>query len=371
MEEYKNQDQDQENSNKEMEKERINPPDENGVRTYALGAREKKKSVYKGVIIFAIIVLAILVLAVSCNNTIGKMFSMGYPEGAGDVSLPTDAYIATLYVEGTIAAGNIDYFGGALGYQHDWTLDKLDTFMEDSNNKGVIFFVNSPGGGVYESDELYLKIKEYQEVTGRPVYAYFGSMAASGGYYISAPADQIFANRNCWTGSIGVTIGTLFDLTGLLEKYGIQSETITSGDNKAMGSNFDELTTEQREIFQSLVDEAYYQFAGIVSEERELPMERVLEIADGRIYTATQAKEIGLVDEISTFDEAVAHMQHSYNLGNAEVVDVKYTQNPWLSSLLGSLSAGSAGEVGQLSLLLEMADQKDQVPISYTSPYLK
>lgn len=109
----------------------------------------------------------------------------------------------------------------------------------------MILFVNSPGGGVYESDELYLKIKEYQEQTECPVYAVMGSMAASGGYYISAPADKIVANRNTWTGSIGVTIGTLYDISGLLEQYGVKTETITAGRNKAMGSSVEPMTEEQ------------------------------------------------------------------------------------------------------------------------------
>ena len=114
-----------------------------------------------------------------------------------------------------------------------------------------------------------MKLKEYKEKTKRPVYAYMGSMAASGGYYISAPADMIFANRNCWTGSIGVTIGTLYDLSGFLERHGIKAVTIASGRNKSMGSIVDPLTDEQRRIFQSLVDEAYDQFVNIVAEERQ------------------------------------------------------------------------------------------------------
>ena len=350
----------------------ISPPDDTGVRTYQLGKREKGRGTpYKGVIIFAIIVLAILVLAVSCNNTIGKIFTAGTGSAAESGTLPQDPYIATLYVEGSIASGNVDYFGAALGYQHQWTLNQVDEMIEDDNNKALILFVDSPGGGVYESDELYLKIKDYKKETGRPVYAYFGSMAASGGYYISAPADQIIANRNCWTGSIGVTIGTLFDFSQLLEEYGIRTETITSGTNKAMGSNFDELTEEQRQIFQSLVDEAYLQFAGIVSEERDIPMEEVLKIADGRIYTASQALELGLVDEIAGFDEAVLKLQETYGLEDVQVVDVEYFQNTLFGSLLGSLYTGSRSDMGQLSLLMELTEKSRELPISYTSPYLK
>lgn len=360
------------NDNQQKETPIISSPDESGVRTYHLQKKEKKKAApYKGVILFAIIVVAILVLAVSCNNTIGKIFTSGTGAGAVSGNLPQEPYIATLYIEGSIASGNVDYFGGALGYQHQWTLDKVDEMKEDQNNKALILFVDSPGGGVYESDELYLKIKDYQEETGRPVYAYFGSMAASGGYYISAPAEKIIANRNCWTGSIGVTIGTLFDFSQLLEEYGIRTETITSGTNKAMGSNFDELTEEQKAIFQGLVDEPHERFVGIVSDERGIPLDKVREIADGRIYTASQALELGLVDEIAGFDEAVLMLQQDYDLEEVQVVDVEYLQNTLLGSLLGSFYSGSRSELGHLSLLLELTEKDRELPISYSSPYLK
>lgn len=360
------------NDNQQKETPVISTPDERGVRTYNLQKKEKKKAApYKGVIIFAIIVVAILVLAVSCNNTIGKIFTSGTGAGIGSDHLPQEPYIATLYVEGSIASGNVDYFGAALGYQHQWTLDQIDDMKEDDNNKALLLFVDSPGGGVYESDELYLKIKDYQKETGRPVYAYFGSMAASGGYYISAPADKIIANRNCWTGSIGVTIGTLFDFSQLLEEYGIRTETITSGANKAMGSNFDELTEEQKAIFQELVDEPHDRFVGIVSDERGIPLDEVRKIADGRIYTASQALELGLVDEIAGFDDAVLMLQQDYDLEDVQVVDVEYLQNTLFESLLGSFYQGSPGELGQLSLLLELTEKDREMPISYTSLYLK
>ena len=93
----------------------------------------------------------------------------------------------------------------------------------DDNNKGIVLYLNTPGGSVYASDELYFAIRDYQEKTKRPVYAAMQSMAASGGYYISAPCDKIYANRNCFTGSIGVTMGSYYDISELLDKYGIIS----------------------------------------------------------------------------------------------------------------------------------------------------
>ena len=121
--------------------------------------------------------------------------------------------------------------------------------MDNSDNEALMLYVDTPGGGVYESDELYLKTKGIPGDHRAACICDFASQATSGGYYISASADRITANRNCRTGSIGVTMGTLYDVSGLLEKYGIKAETITSGENKAMGSMTSPLTDEQKQIF--------------------------------------------------------------------------------------------------------------------------
>ena len=177
--------------------------------------------------------------------------------------------------------------------------------IESGNNKGIFLYVDSPGGSVYESDELYLKLMEYKEKTGRPVWAYFAGQACSGGYYISMAADKIYANRNCWTGSIGVII-SLVNCKKLYDKLGIKEIDITSARNKSMGSAGLDMTDEQYKIFQSLVDEAYDQFIDIVSNGRSMDGETVREIADGRIYSAKQALKNGLIDEIGLLEEAKA-----------------------------------------------------------------
>ena len=216
--------------------------------------------------------------------------------------------IDVFYIEGTIAEGSTTY-------QHTWTLNQIDALMDSTYNKGIFLYVNSPGGGVYESDELYLKLKEYKEVTGRPVYAYMAQTAASGGLYVSMAADKIYANRMTMTGSIGVIMSTM-DTTGLQELIGIKEENITSGPNKAMGNP---LTEEQRAILQSMVDESYDIFVDIVAENRKLDKAKVREIADGRVYSAMQAKELGLIDEIGTYEEAMNHFIESYKLDECEV----------------------------------------------------
>src|SRR5699024_10424797 len=170
--------------------------------------------------------------------------------------------------------------------------------MEDSNNKGILLYVDSPGGTVYESEELYLKLKEYKETTDRPVWDYMAHYAASGGYMVSMAADRIYANPNTVTGSIGVIMSG-YDLTGLYEKLGIRYVSITSGENK----DSSQLTDEQIAIYQTQVDEYYNKFVGIVSEGRSMSEDDVKALADGRTYTAKQAQENGLIDEISLYED--------------------------------------------------------------------
>lgn len=228
----------------------------------------------------------------------------------------------------------------------------------------MILYIDSPGGGVYESDELYLKLKEYQDSTGRPYYAVMGSMAASGGYYISAPADQIYANRNTWTGSIGVTMGTFYDLSGFLDRYGVKAETITAGRNKAMGEMTAPLTEEQRQILQSLVDEAYEQFTGIVAEGRELSLAETKTLADGRIYTAKQALKLGLLDRLGSKDEAFTDMIKAYQLNNVELLDISYVDHSFLGQILGTVKVPDWNS-GDASAILKLVEEQGRIPVSY------
>ena len=236
----------------------------------------------------------------------------------------------------------------------------------------MILYVDTPGGSVFASDELYFKIKEYQEKTERPVYASMQSMAASGGYYISAPCDKIIANRNCWTGSIGVTLGTMYDISELLDNLGIKTNTITSGANKAMGSNVEPMTSEQRAIFQSMVDEAYEQFVGIVAEGRDMKISKVKKLADGRIYTAKQALDNGLIDQIGTFEEAAADMKKTYALGDCAVESFTAPVTSDWTSLLGQAAGAASGKNGLSAEAIEqLLDLNGKFAFSYLCPIEK
>lgn len=329
----------------------------------AKGKPQPKSNLKKSLLIFFGILLGVAFLGL-IGSTMSSSFSSDK-----EWTNPNVPYVAVVHVEGAIYSGQSDSFGAAVGYQHRWTLDRIDEFISDENNQGILLFVDSPGGGVYESDELYLKLKEYQD-TDRPVYAAMGSMAASGGYYIAAAADQIYANRNTWTGSIGVTIGTLYDISDLLTRYGIKTATITAGKNKAMGSMVEPLTQEQRDIFQSLVDEAYEQFTEIVATERNLPLDVTRNLADGRIYTAKQALNAGLVDVIGTSEEALYDLFDDYELWDCEVIDVYYRDNSFWGRLFAKVNFpdGASSDIGAL---LNFVEQSKTSPISYECQILK
>ncbi|MBP5452610.1 MAG: signal peptide peptidase SppA, partial [Treponema sp.] len=169
---------------------------------------------------------------------------------------------------------------------------------------------------------------------------YFESMAASGGYYIACAATKIVANRNTLTGSIGVIAGQSLDLTGLMEKYGVKSETIHAGKNKNMGNYNEPMTDEQRQILQSIADECYEQFTEIVANARKMSIDKVQELADGRVYTAKQALSAGLVDSIGSFDDAEKLMEEKEFEGEDYMVeDYKYERYPNFYDYLYGLSS--------------------------------
>ena len=217
-----------------------------------------------------------------------------------------DEYFAIINIKGTIQAGNEG--SARVGYDHFATLNYIDQLMEDESNKGILLDVDSGGGTVYESDEMYLKLLEYKETTGRPIHAYFNGTACSGAYYIACAADYISGNRNGWTGSIGVIISTV-NYSELYGKLGIKEVLITSGDNKGMGSAGSEMTEEHIAIYQSLVDESYEQFVEIVALGRDMSIERTKELADGRIYSNDQALDNGLIDNVEDYSTAYAYME--------------------------------------------------------------
>ena len=231
------------------------------------------------------------------SDSFTKIFSKTLGKTKDSSKKTNSPYVSVIYINGVISEENRTY-------NQKWLLKQIKKAKNDPKNRGILLNINSPGGTVYESDEAYLALQAYKRETNRPIFAYFSSLAASGGYYIGCAANYIYANRNTLTGSIGVIAGESVDATGLLEKIGIKMTTITAGRNKNMGNYNSVLTDEQRAIMQSIADEAYEQFTEIVAKSRDMDINKVKTLADGRIYTAKQAKENGLIDFVFQFEEA-------------------------------------------------------------------
>ncbi len=181
-------------------------------------------------------------------------------------------------------------------------IDEIKQYRKNSAIKAIILRVDSPGGAVVPSQEIYEEIKRTTKV--KPVVVSMGSVAASGGYYISCPATKIIANPGTLTGSIGVLI-ELPNIKGLLDKIGVKAEVIKSGKYKDITSPFKNIQPDEKEVLQRLIDDVHEQFVKAVSEGRKIPLENVRKIADGRVFTGNKAKELGLIDEIGDFEYAV------------------------------------------------------------------
>lgn len=272
-------------------------------------------------------------------------FALGNNKNDADSKIKSNSYISAIYITGVISAENKTY-------NQKWLLKQIKKSQKDSRNSGILLVIDSPGGTVYEADETYLALEEYKNATNRPVYAYFCSLAASGGYYIGCAADKIFANRNTLTGSIGVIAGQSVDATELFDKIGIKMTTITAGKNKNMGNYNSVLTDEQRQIFQSIADEAYEQFTGIVAKSRKMKIDDVKKLADGRIYTAQQAKKNSLIDEIASFSEAKNSIENDFNSAKKiDFIDFKYVyEESFFDLLSGAASFLKNPEASILSL---------------------
>ena len=181
-------------------------------------------------------------------------------------------------------------------------IDEIKEYTGDKSIKAIVLRVDSPGGAVAPSQEIYEEVKK--AVAKKKVVVSMGSVAASGGYYISAPATKIIANPGTLTGSIGV-IMEIPNIEKLMDKIGIRTEVIKSGRHKDIASAFRSMGKEEREILQGVMDNVHEQFIRAVAEGRKMKVEELRKIADGRIFTGEQAKTYGLVDELGTLEDAI------------------------------------------------------------------
>ena len=227
-------------------------------------------------------------------------------------------------------------------------VDWIEALADDETVKGVLLRVDSPGGGVAASQEIFAAVARLEK--RKPVVASFASVAASGGYYASLPCTRIVANPGSVTGSIGVKMDYL-SFEGLIQDLGVSRELIASGANKGAGSPFETLTPEQRAMLQGLVDDMHQQFVADVAASRHLDPEVVAGLADGRPFTGSQALEAGLVDQLGGRREALDLLAQLAKItGEPELIEGPPANLSLLEQLVGS-------RLDRASLLEEMSEQ--------------
>lgn len=268
--------------------------------------------------------------------------------------------IAVIHLEGTIMDEDTPLFWE--GYNHSRLLDEIDQAFTDSNVKAVILQVDSPGGAVSQTAEIHRKLLELKEEYDKPLYVSMGTMAASGGYYVATPADKIFAEPSTITGSIGVIMQSM-NFAGLAEKYGVTENTIKSGKHKDIMSPTREMTKEEREILQSMVDEMYDEFVRVIVEGRNMDEATVRKVGDGRIYTGKQAKEVGLVDEIGNLDDTIDQLMSDYNLEDSRVVEYGYEMG--FFSEFKMMAYNLIKKPSELDMITNLLDRSEQPQLMY------
>ncbi len=234
----------------------------------------KNKNRIYGVIVIA--VLVILTFMVSRKESDGKWFD-------------NSKRIAVLPLEGEI------------NESRKW-VSSLKRFAENDRIAGILIPINSPGGQVAPSQELYHAIRKIRDNSNKPIFVSMASVAASGGYYAALGADSIFANDGTLTGSIGVIMQ--FPIySNLMEKVGVGMRTVKSQEFKDAGSPFREMNAAEQAYFQSIIDDVYNQFTEVVSQERGIDEINMQSLGNGRVFTGRQAYHAGLVDALGTFED--------------------------------------------------------------------
>lgn len=205
----------------------------------------------------------------------------------------------------------------------------------DPRIKALVVYIDSPGGSAAAAQEIFRSILRFKEQTGRPVIVAMGDVVASGGYYVACAADRIYALPSTLTGSIGV-IWQSVSIERLLSNLGIKPETLKAGRFKDTGSFFRSMTPQERELLQKMLNDVHNQFIADVAKGRKLTIEKVKEIADGRILTGKQAKALGLVDELGSLDDAIRNARLQVNLPETAPIWVLERKRSLIDVLLGT-----------------------------------
>ncbi|MEW6725923.1 signal peptide peptidase SppA [Desulforudis sp. 1088] len=280
--------------------------------------------------VWAAVVLGVALLSIVVAAVIGARNGAPGAYGAGGEA------VGVVSIEGMIV-GSAPSGPFASNASADDIVERLDMAREDDAIKAVVLRMNSPGGSAAASQEIADAVTRLRE-SGKVVVVSMSDVAASGAYWIACRADTIVANPATITGSIGVILETV-QVQELYGKLGISNEVFKSGPHKDMGSPTRPVTEQERAIFQGMVDDIYHQFVDVVAQGRDLSRERVLQLADGRIYTGRQAEGLGLVDELGGLEDAIRIAADRAGIkGEPRVVEIGVPDFwSWLSSGFSSL----------------------------------
>lgn len=237
--------------------------------------------------------------------------------------------VVMIPVDGVITSQRqTDIWGSESLSMTEEIIQKIDTAQHDDKVKAVILQVNSPGGEAFASKSIYNKLKDFKS-SGKTLVVQMQDAAASGGYYISVPADEIVASTITTTGSIGVIVSGV-DFEGLYEKLGIKEFTIVNSEgNLKVLEGLDDETSESHQILQSILDDVYDDFVTAVAEGRTMSKTQVTELADGRIYSGKQAHELGLVDTLGELETAKQATENRAGLSNPQYVTYQTNTSPF------------------------------------------
>lgn len=255
-------------------------------------------------------------------------------------------FIAVVRIYGPISISS-EYPNFGFSRDADRIVNKLHKLNANRNVKAVVLRINSPGGSVAAVQEICQEVNRLRN-SNKIVVASIGDIAASGGYYIASQADKIVADPGSITGSIGAKI-ELTNMQELLKKIGLRFDSITSGKYKDIGSPFRELLPDEKEILQNITNDAYSQFLGAVAQGRKMDMEKLKKLADGRIFSGSQAKNLGLVDELGNIEDAISIAAKMSGIKPPPKIIADYDSDS-IISLLGYF--GELSGIGSISKIL-------------------
>ncbi len=303
----------------------------------------KKESIF-GWVMIGIIIFVVVFAFVKARSVNKGVAQTPATVKSGDA-------ISVISLNGVIGMGS----STSLGSSDEITVKEVQTLLNEARSdpsKALIIEINSPGGAVEPTQEIYDAIEQFKKDTGKKVYIWMRGLAASGGYYISCAGDKIIAMPTTLTGSIGV-IMELVNYQGLLNKIGVKEVVIKSGTFKDMGSPVRPMTPEEKKMFQTIIDQTYQQFFNVVEKARHIPPDKLKTIAQGQVFTGIQAKQNGLVDAIGNFQFVVDTIKKDLNLKGTPRIIRHTVKKSFLSALFNEKSV-----LSQLSILNSLTPVK-------------